>query len=189
MKLKQPIVFTTYEELKEAVELEVIADYMIELYKPHGYYTTPTIFWRKGDGTITHQSNHTIYEDKDENNVWSEVRYIELLQKSVFWSDIKKEIVKNNFISFRKFLVENDVLDKFLYNSKTENQRCEFPNRYYESFDFITDKDTNSWVVSAFNWKNSNEGYNFWQEVHSKWCDLIDNKNGYKFLFDIENKG
>ena len=85
MELKQPTVFKTLEELKEAVQFNYLhKDYLSEYDSIR--YTTPTVFWDNPTkvGTLNHQPIPEIQWDKSND-------YLEVLQTSIMWSDIREQ--------------------------------------------------------------------------------------------------
>lgn len=68
---------------------------------------------------------------------------------------------------FKQFLVENDVLDKYIkyaYITRTESR--------YKVSKYI------SQIIDwAFLWSDTDEGHRFWMELNIKWLDKCDTEN------------
>ena len=164
-KLNKPVVFMTYMEIKEAVVLGF-------LEQTYGYdkdynNPTPTILWAE-KGYIPHQNNRDI-------SVWSDKKYIKLLQKSVMWGEVKKEHFKS--VSFNNFLKENSAYTYYTHNCRTENQR--WPNyvihKYYKGIAHLMYNVTpERWIADAFDWNNNRDSID-WESLNTEWCNIVGN--------------
>lgn len=81
MKLKQPILFHTLEELHEAVEYKVIKQNHIKFYISKEY-TLPTLFYPLLNNKLEHQSGNDVLLNQNDN-------YLPILRKSIDWKNIK----------------------------------------------------------------------------------------------------
>jgi hypothetical protein len=169
--LDQPIVFTTNEEVQEAVKLGVLKnDYG---YNEKYGNRAPVVFWKNG-ATISHQPN----EDEEDSNIWSEHPYIKILQKSVLWKKIRNNysVCAPDPVSFVDFLKETNCFEKYLNNCKTENQRWSNPQSYYDSISNIKKFSPKNWIIDAFNWEYSEQGHEYWHSIDNEWCAKINGK-------------
>lgn len=76
----------------------------------------------------------------------------------------KKDIIKK----FRKFLEENYVLEKFIMYSKSGTGLHVYHNPFY----WMNNISSKDYIVHAFSWKNTEEGYYFWETLSQKWSTL-----------------
>lgn len=81
MKLKQPILFHSIEELQEAVIYNVIEKAHIALYEAKEY-SLPTLFWNDTNTRLDHVGGSERLLDKNDE-------YLYILRESIDWSDIK----------------------------------------------------------------------------------------------------
>lgn len=65
---------------------------------------------------------------------------------------------------FFKFLKENDALEKYITNVPDIRviKSLSFPNRY---------------IVDPFIWDRSEDGYDYWIQLHNKWIKYLDSLN------------
>ena len=68
---------------------------------------------------------------------------------------------------FYYFLVENDILDKFLYNFKTISQIKPLSKLLSSS---------NYNYLNSFRWSSTKEGANIWFIYHNKWNNYLIDK-------------
>ena len=59
--------------------------------------------------------------------------------------------------TFFKFLVEHDALFPYINNLDLEEKQNLFQNR------------SEFWIVMAFRWSNTPEGYNYWSILNNLW--------------------
>jgi hypothetical protein len=63
---------------------------------------------------------------------------------------------------FFKFLKENDALEKYLSNIDTS-----------EMSPFSKMSAPRSYIALAFAWSSTKEGWDFWSNLHTKWCSTL----------------
>lgn len=63
---------------------------------------------------------------------------------------------------FFKFLKENDALEKYLSNIDAT-----------EMSPFFKMCTPRSYIALAFIWGDTKEGWDFWSNLHSKWCSTL----------------
>jgi hypothetical protein len=76
----------------------------------------------------------------------------------------KKEMIYQMNSDFYKFLVDNDILEKYIFNFEQSHW-----NRSLKSF---LDIRKYSYIKGAFNWIRSSEGHDFWKNYNRKWLLL-----------------
>lgn len=67
---------------------------------------------------------------------------------------------------FHKFLKDNDCYDQFYTNRKVAIMRQyweETPNEY----------DPKNFIMTAFEWTISPEGFDYWKHLHDIWKDMV----------------
>ncbi len=74
--------------------------------------------------------------------------------------------------SFVDFLIQEGVYNEYMYNTRTENQRWPFKENY-KTLDEIKKLDPYDFIQEAFYWKNTKEGFGFWQKFHDKWIEIV----------------
>jgi len=112
------------------------------------------------------------------------MKYIKLFE-NIDWdwmdedeSDIPYEFNDNE--NFYNFLVDNKVLDQFIYNF--DNYKLKEMN-YSE----LLHRNKNDYILWAFAWDETPEGHDFWLNLNYKWIDflhtnnILENKNENKF--------
>ena len=82
---------------------------------------------------------------------------------------------------FKTFLLNEGILELYLYNIR-ENLHSEYRFR------------SDEFIVSAFTWHDTKEGYSYWHEIHNKWVNQAPCVNKYyyhtemvKVLETVEN--
>lgn len=63
---------------------------------------------------------------------------------------------------FFKFLKENDALEKYLSNIDTA-----------DIAPFFKMSTPRSYIALAFCWGDTKEGWDFWSNLHTKWCSTL----------------
>jgi len=78
---------------------------------------------------------------------------------------------------FRKFLYDNDVLIEFYYNTRQNELRyikkptkINVNNCILGAYDYHYSAITNG----LFKWKDTHEGYYFWEDIHLKWLQYVE---------------
>jgi len=109
------------------------------------------------------------------------MKYIKLFE-NIDWdwmdedeSDIPYEFNDNE--KFYNFLVDNKVLDQFIYNF--DNYKLKEMN-YSE----LLHRNKNDYILWAFAWAETPEGHDFWSKLNYKWLHtnkILENKNENKF--------
>lgn len=82
MKLEQPILFHTLEELQEAVNLNVLSESNIVPYKS-GRLALPALFLNVFEGIIGHQNGLVLLNQNNE--------YLSILRESIDWKDAREQ--------------------------------------------------------------------------------------------------
>ena len=67
---------------------------------------------------------------------------------------------------FIRFLKENGVFKKFTINFNEYWEKKGNPKKICE---YLEDKPSSYFLTGAFNWKDSNEGHNFWEYLSDDW--------------------
>ena len=67
--------------------------------------------------------------------------------------------------AFRKFLYDNDVLEKWYKNTRELSSKEMIKN-------ILNNIDLNA-IISAFTWTRSPEGRDFWDKLSNKWEDVL----------------
>jgi hypothetical protein len=68
---------------------------------------------------------------------------------------------------FYQFLKDNNILTEFLLNCSAKGT-CDFLG-----LKVFKKKNPKSWIDSAFLWKGTSEGHDYWRNLHGKWQSLI----------------
>ena len=71
---------------------------------------------------------------------------------------------------FFKFLKENNLYDKWVYNIKTQHSSI-FKYQFFwkNKNKILFSGNCSSAINSAFCWDDTNEGYDFWERLEVKW--------------------
>ena len=91
------------------------------------------------------------------------------------------------YTAFKECMACNIIYELF----KTKNDLIKTTKRreiYIESFFIFTPPEYVIWY--AFNWENSEQGYEFWQKINKKWLEseLSSRENEYnQYFYAIEN--
>jgi len=106
-----------------------------------------------------------------------------------FWKNVEKKwkdfIDKDDITSFTEFLKNAGVYDKYINNSKVENQRWTAIKDYYGDLEYIKNAIKSLfWITTAFNWDASEEGYDYWNDINEKWISLLKNNPGIEANWD-----
>jgi hypothetical protein len=115
------------------------------------------------------------------------MKYIKLFEnfENIDWdwkdeeeSDISMPDVFKDDEDFYKFLVDNNALDKYIYN---------FDNYKEINYSELLHKNKNQYILWSFDWSNTPEGHEFWSNLNYKWINflhtnnILENKNENKF--------
>lgn len=92
-------------------------------------------------------------------------------------NNIKEALLK----IFIFYLKQNKIYDTFFHEITTDKswffRKKIIRYSSYTPYDFINmiikNNDIRMIFVNAFNWGNSDKGYDFWLDVHNKWYDII----------------
>ena len=98
---------------------------------------------------------------------------IEILNKH-YYNTIFLFIEKETPIElFEKFLKEYNCYDKFINNLYNDpiNQDVITLEMLYKKVDSV------NYLNDAFFWADTEEGYAYWSNLHTKWCTTIENIN------------
>lgn len=91
----------------------------------------------------------------------------------------KNKLYLKEFIRFLKF---NNLIEKYLNNVDCE-KAYQFRKSYQfqvSTIDFIIDvlkTYPKHLIINAFDWANTDDGYDFWEHVSIMWCHHFDFKN------------
>jgi hypothetical protein len=95
------------------------------------------------------------------------MKYIKLFENIDWdWMDEEELDIPDEFKGnedFYKFLVDNNALDKYIYN---------LDNNY----NYFEHKNKNQYILWAFDWVNTHEGYEFWLNLNYKWVEYLKKK-------------
>jgi len=99
---------------------------------------------------------------------------------------------------FVKFLKDNDVYDKFIYNCNNNKSNKYYKKIYWKSLEtFCTNiKEKYLYINHAFNWGETNEDHDFWNKVDNKWLKYLkfneninlENKDNFWIKLNKKNK-
>lgn len=68
---------------------------------------------------------------------------------------------EKNIQLFRTFLKENNALESYIHNIRRSKK---------ESYFFWHKKmDRSQFIISAFGWRDTSQGHDYWKRLHSKW--------------------
>jgi len=103
------------------------------------------------------------------------MKYLTKYYESIEWDDwdIQEESVPEEFEGhedFYNFLVENDALDKFIYNYKKNIGIKDYLDERKKKGLYRQN------VNAAFLWTPTKDGYYFWHQMHNKWIEYLRNK-------------
>lgn len=83
-----------------------------------------------------------------------------------------KDAIEQNIEKFYKFLKRYDAKDKWEHNTEIGH-----PNKGVDGY-FIgmsSERQANKWIVTAFNWNNTPEGWNYWHQLNRLWTSQFQN--------------
>ena len=93
----------------------------------------------------------------------------------------------NQIKLFIRFLKENKVYEKFIYNfdiyikhRRLRRRKCLFSFKNY-----MKDTEPEYYLFDSFEWVNTPEGGCFWADMDTKWRTFL---NGKRFIYDSETK-
>jgi len=94
--------------------------------------------------------------------------------KDIDWDDIDIEEedpnkIPTDFIGYEEFyyfLKNKGLYDKFIYNHKLYPVFDVSLRKYFDS------KDISTFLSSAFYWRTTKEGVNFWRNLNYEWYEL-----------------
>jgi len=93
------------------------------------------------------------------------------------WDDEEYEDSPLTDKEFVRFLKENGVYDKFIYNCENVISSSYFTKTYKSLETFCTDIKKKDYFYDSFDWENSTEGHTFWSKINGKWLNYLDNMN------------
>jgi len=76
-------------------------------------------------------------------------------------------------VSFIQFLKDNNAYEKYMENSKIENQRWSVIGHYIKP-NKIKETSKYKWIFGAFSWFNTKEREDFWEDLNNKWITICD---------------
>ena len=82
----------------------------------------------------------------------------------------KKEIYK-----FKKFLVENHVLGTFTTNIENDENYFKEDYGFIGLRDFLEKRPKEGFLEYAFDWSETKQGHNFWEDLDVKWIRHVRN--------------
>lgn len=114
----------------------------------------------------------------NENFIYEGIRWYE---KGKLLQGEENENIYDDFITndnFRKFLIENEIYEKYIYNC--ENFYIDIESRFPQIFiarenvekDFMknfSSIEPDGYIYWAFTWSNTVEGHSFWFNIDQKW--------------------
>ena len=91
---------------------------------------------------------------------------------------MKKSIKNQIKAEFFEFLRENDCASKFCVNFYHENGK-KFRNIFYGNKTKNIEKYLNealprNWIYDAFNWNETQENYDYWEYIKTKWSKQLE---------------
>jgi len=96
------------------------------------------------------------------------VKYIKLFENIDWdWMDEEQSDMPDEFKGnedFYKFLVDNNALDKFIYNLKESGKNLSNIKNEYKL------------IMGAFIWRDTPENHHFWSNLNYKWRIYLRNK-------------
>lgn len=81
-----------------------------------------------------------------------------------------RDHIELNVERFYKFLNEHNIKDKWEHNT-----RIGHPSKGVDGY-FIgmnSERQANKWIVTAFNWGETPEGWNYWNELNKLWISEL----------------
>ena len=78
-------------------------------------------------------------------------------------------------ILFEKFLEQHNCYDNYIKNATSQEAIRHRDNRYYNKDLSLFYKEHNKifWIIGAFSWVSSPEGYSYWKKIDTKWLSFI----------------
>ena len=70
---------------------------------------------------------------------------------------------------FYKFLLNNNLLDKYLYNFRNNKSPMLFGCKDTDIWYVLDNKLSTTFIFDAFSWSDSPEGYSFWERINDEW--------------------
>jgi len=67
-------------------------------------------------------------------------------------------------ISFKEFLIDHNLLDKYIYNFSKEKT-----NKINNFSSFFDERMKSGFLTRCFNWDNTPEGHEFWLQASLDW--------------------
>jgi hypothetical protein len=104
------------------------------------------------------------------------MKYIKIFEnKEIDWEDFDYDEVPDipeefeNHEDFYEFLVENYLLDKWIYNTKN-NVGNHYLNRCNGDIKlFLRDTKERDFIMNAFVWSNTKNGQAYWNNLNNQW--------------------
>lgn len=67
---------------------------------------------------------------------------------------------------FIKFLKDNDAYEQYVFNF---NKREKFRNKACPKNQFFSKTEDKAYILCAFTWSRTIEGWSYWNKFHEKW--------------------
>jgi len=117
---------------------------------------------------------------KEGYDFWDEmsdkwIKYLKGLNESIDFNDWEEEEFNENDSpltdkEFVKFLKDNNIYDKFIYNCTDNKLNKFFEGTYWKSLEtFCTDLDRKKYIIYSFDWRITKEKFGFWAKISDKW--------------------
>jgi len=98
------------------------------------------------------------------------------MKKYIDFNDIDIDETESSLTDkeFVKFLKDNNIYDKFIYDLQQDiNMRKKKGHPYIEVNNFCNETDYLDYILGAFPWGNTPEGTDFWIRYNHKWVKYI----------------
>lgn len=92
------------------------------------------------------------------------------------------KVIKENYIPLNKFiyfLKINNIYESYIYNLKKDN--ITYPNNLLDLYKYT---DEAYFVAKGFIWRNTKEGYEYWEIINNEW---ISKKNKIEYNKEVLN--
>lgn len=80
---------------------------------------------------------------------------------------------------FIRFLKSENAYAKYKINLFKPSVESDIKTAFLSKDDILINRVCCSYICSAFSWRESKEGYNYWRDLAEKWCNKLSNYDIY----------
>lgn len=89
-------------------------------------------------------------------------------------SKIRHNLIVIMPYSLLHFLIEKKALKQYVAN-RTKRVAFTGVSSIYDHSGFFKDHAPHNYIIAAFTWKTTIEGYEYWDDLHTRWEQIVNN--------------